>query len=430
VILLLYVVSAISAASWGTEAFELRRFLIRSSYLIALSAIVILWLVSNQRPPDRAAGLLGDDPDPGALLRYAAARFGARRGLFVWTETEEPWVYVAALDGDRLAEEKVQPGSFEPATAPPAGDGPFLFDQGKGRMLFRRGGRVRRLRDQPEPVHRELTARHGARQGLRIPVRSAAMSGDLFVFDVPGLCSDDLAIAEETAERLAAVLEHRDRFQATEEAAAMRAGLALARDLHDSVVQFLAGMTFRLEGLKKVAAGGRDVSAEIDALQQELVREQRDLRRLIADLRSGGGGGGREARVDLSASLRKMAARTAAQWDVACRVAADDTPLLVPRSLERHVGQLVREAVANAVRHGGAGRIDARLGAAEGTLLLEIADNGSGFPVAGDFADEELEARRIGPSSLRERVHNLGGSLRLHSSAQGASLKIMLPLED
>jgi len=428
VILLLYIVSAVSAATWGTEAFQLRRFTIRSSYLVALSAIVILWLVSNQRPVDRAAGMLGDAPDTGALLRYVAARFNAPRALFVWSETEEPWVYVASLEGSRVTEGKVQPGSFEPATDELAGEGPFLFDQRKGRVMRRRWGRLRSLRDVQEPVHPELSARYGATGGLRIPLRSAAITGNLFVFDVPGLCSDDLPLAEEAGERLAVALEHRERFQATEDAAALRAGLALARDLHDSVVQFLAGLTFRLEGMKKIAAGGRDVSAEVEALQQELVREQRDLRRLIADLRSGGGD--REARVDLSASLRKMGARTAAQWDVACRVAADDQPLLVPLSLERNVGQLVREAVANAVRHGGADRIDARLAAAEGSLQLEITDNGTGFPINGEFADDELEARRIGPSSLRERVHNLGGTLRLHSSPEGASVKIILPLED
>jgi signal transduction histidine kinase len=277
-----------------------------------------------------------------------------------------------------------------------------------------------------DPLEPDLATRFGAAHGLRIPVRSGSLEGDLFVLDVPGLCSDDLQLAEEAGGRIESALDHRERMQATEEAAAMRARLALARDLHDSVVQFLAGFTFRLEGMKKSAAAGRDVAADLDALQHDLVGEQRDLRRLIAELRGTSGG---EAVADLGASLRLLGERIAAQWTVDFRLASGTEPIRVPAHIDRHVGQLVREAAANAVRHGGARRIDARLARANGHVELEIADDGSGFPVAGSFDDDELQERRLGPLSLRERVHNLGGTLRLRSSAAGATLNIVLPLE-
>ncbi len=101
----------------------------------------------------------------------------------------------------------------------------------------------------------------------------------------------------------------------------------------------------------------------------------------------------------------------------------------MPSHIDRHVGQLVREAAANAVRHGRARKVSTRLARANGHLELEISDDGSGFPVSGDFDDDELHARRIGPLSLRERVHNLGGRLRLRSCPSGATLNITLPLE-
>ena len=431
-IFILYVASALSAATWGTEAFDVRRFALRSSYVLALSSIVILWLASNQRPADSGAALLDGDAAPGrhpdaeALLHYAAGRFGARRGLFVWTETEEPWVYVARLEAGAVEDEKLQPGALQPAVADAAGAGPFLFEQASGRILRRRGARMRSLDIVPGPVHPELAALYRAAGGVRIPVRSGTLEGDLFVLDVPGLCSDDLQLAEETGQRIEAALEHRERMQATEEAAAMRARLSLARDLHDSVVQFLAGFTFRLEGMKKGAAAGREVAADIEALQHELVGEQRDLRRLIAELRGTSGG---EGVADLGESLTHLGRRISAQWDVDFRLAPSPSAIRVPAHIDRHVGQLVREAAANAVRHGGARRIDTRLVRANGQLELEIRDDGSGFPVAGDFGDDELHARRLGPLSLRERVHNLGGRLRLRSSASGATLNIVLPLE-
>jgi len=432
VILILYVSSALTEASWGTEAFEIRRFANRSAYLVALSSIVILWLASNQRPPETDASAAGEDggkrhPDVAALLRYATGRFGAARALFVWTETEEPWVYTARLEAGEVEEEKLQPESLQPTVAAEAGKGVFLFEQSSGRILQRRGARMRSLDVIESPVHTEIAARFGAERGLRIPIRSGTLQGDLFVLDVPGLCSDDLQIAEKTGESIAAALDDRERMQATEEAAAMRARLALARDLHDSVAQFLAGFTYRLEGMKKGAKGGRDVVVEIEALQHELVGEQRDLRRLIAELR-GASGEGKAA--DLTESLRALGRRISAQWDVDFTVTAvGEDRIDVPPHLERHVGQLVREAAANAVRHGGARRIETRIAKGDGQIELDISDDGSGFSVAGEFDEDELDARRIGPLSLRERVRNLRGHLRLRSSPSGATLNITLPLE-
>ncbi|HEX8583664.1 MAG TPA: histidine kinase [Allosphingosinicella sp.] len=432
VILILYVASALTEASWGTDSFEVRRFANRSAYLVALSSIVILWLASNQRPAETEAPGGGDDaakrpPDVAALLRWAAGRLGAQRALFVWTETEEPWVYLARLQAGKVEEEKLQPGSFEPLVSAEAGKGVFLFEQRSGRILQRRGARMRSLDVISSPLHPELASRYAAERGLRIPIRSGVLQGDLFVLDVPGLCSDDLQIAEKTGERIVAALDDRERMQATEEAAAMRARLGLARDLHDSVAQFLAGFTYRLEGMKKGAGAGREVVGEIEALQRELVGEQRDLRRLIAELRGGGGDG---AAADLTESLRVLGRRISAQWDVDFIVtAAGEERIEVPPHLERHVGQLVREAAANAVRHGGARRIETRLKKADGQIELEITDNGSGFSVAGEFDEDELDARRIGPLSLRERVRNLRGHLRLRSSPSGATLNIVLPME-
>lgn len=434
VIMPLYVASAFTAASWGTEAFEWRRFAIRSAYLVALSSMIIFWLLTQssapgERPPappaDRTGGQSGT---LAAMMAAARARFGAAQALFVWNDREEPWTYVARLGDDGFEVTRHDPHRYDPPTSPRAGSGPFLFDQRRGRILARRQGRRHLLRSVHDPVHASLAALFGAERGLRIPLRSSSHSGDLLLLDVPGLCSDDLELAEEAARDAAAALEHSQLIDATEEAAEIRARLSLARDLHDSVVQFLAGLAFRLEGLKKRAAAGGDVSAEVDELQRDLAGEQLDLRDFIAGLRGAVSGDGR-SRTDLSASLNELSERIAAQWGVACRLVAAPGEIPVTPSIEQNVRQLVREAAANAVRHGGASRIETRLACGAGGLELRISDNGRGFPLHGDFGEEELRARSIGPSSLRERVSLLGGALRLSSRATGSVLTIALPLE-
>ena len=436
VIILLYIGSAMTSAAWGTEAFDLRRFLLRSSYLVVMTSMVVLWLVSNRSGPageDPLAALVGGSregrtPDMEPLLRLTAHRFEAPRALLVWSEEEEPWTYVSVLADGRFSETRVDPDRYQPVLAPEAGKGAILFDQRRGRVLSRGRGR-RRLRKALEaPVHPALAAEHGLDQGLRLPIHSALASGELLVLDVPGLAPDDLERAEQAAAALGQALEHRALFDATEEAAAMRARLSLARDLHDSVVQFLAGLAFRLEGLRKGAGAGRDIGGEVDELQRALAGEQQDLRRFIAELRAPPGAA--RAPAELAQSLRELASRIASQWGVECRVITSAQRIEVPPPLERNVRQLVREAVANAVRHGRATAIETRLVREQGALRLEISDNGTGFPEAGEFGDSEMRDRRIGPVTLRERVHNLGGTLRLASSREGARISIALPLEE
>jgi signal transduction histidine kinase len=82
--------------------------------------------------------------------------------------------------------------------------------------------------------------------------------------------------------------------------------------------------------------------------------------------------------------------------------------------------QLLREAVANAVRHGGASRIDIGVGVAEDRLRIEVKDNGIGF---GPKNGSPVE-----PWSLKERVDRAHGSLSLQSEPGCTNILITLPL--
>jgi len=82
---------------------------------------------------------------------------------------------------------------------------------------------------------------------------------------------------------------------------------------------------------------------------------------------------------------------------------------------------MLREAVANAVRHGGAKRIDIGLAVSKDQLRLSVADNGSGFPTSNNEGAAE-------PWSLKERVERARGSLRLVSKPGSTNILISLPL--
>jgi signal transduction histidine kinase len=91
---------------------------------------------------------------------------------------------------------------------------------------------------------------------------------------------------------------------------------------------------------------------------------------------------------------------------------------------------ILREAVSNAVRHGGAGRVVVTAAVDGECVVLRCKDDGRGFADAGTFADAALRARGLGPRSILERVGQLGGEVELDSTPQGSTLTVRLPLEE
>ena len=61
--------------------------------------------------------------------------------------------------------------------------------------------------------------------------------------------------------------------------------------------------------------------------------------------------------------------------------------------------------------------------------MLDVSDDGRGFPFIGRFNLSELTIARRGPVSLRERIASLGGDLRLDSTNEGSHIYMTIPLD-
>lgn len=84
-------------------------------------------------------------------------------------------------------------------------------------------------------------------------------------------------------------------------------------------------------------------------------------------------------------------------------------------AVEQACFRVAEEALANALRHSGAGDIVLALEATGDGLRLEVHDNGSGF-------DPDAATTGTGLAIMRERVRGLGGQLRISSSRSGGTL--------
>jgi signal transduction histidine kinase len=430
-IILLFFVAGLAALRVDEANFEVTRFLIRGTYLIVLS-LLLIWFGMNQRgrflrqlPAELTRGdLTTAQSSKAPAIRHeieqAAARTGAKSAMLVWWEREEPWLNVTRLVRGTFSEERLPPTDFGELVDSRLAGCAFIFNSKRGRALVSRARTVERLTGIARPLDRRLQARVDSDTGLVLPIAAETHGGLLVLGGIPGMCADDLEIAERFGDEFAVVLQQTSIQNVSEQAAANRTRLSLARDLHDTVAQLLAGTSMRLEGLGQAIRSGRPVNEELDTLQQELRTEQRGLRKLIGQLRDGTP---RDEAVSLKTSISETLDRLSRQWGIACELDGCPDVSGPGAELEHHVSLLMREAIANAVRHGGASRVSVSLELAQSQLSLSIHDNGCGFPLSRT----EGAGSQPPPWSLNERVHELGGTLMLASTSEGSELTMALP---
>ena len=198
----------------------------------------------------------------------------------------------------------------------------------------------------------------------------------------------------------------------------------LAVELHDSVAQNLTGISLELEtALDFADSAPPDMRPHLDFAAKALKSCRNDLRNCIWDLR-----GTALEDSNLNETLGKALrphlgeAELALDFDVPRDRLSDSTVFSLFKA--------IRELVINAVRHGGAKKIEIT-GRLDGDgLVCRVRDDGRGF-------DPEtrpgLALGHFGLQGIRERIGNLGGRFTIASEpGHGAEATISLPahLED
>jgi signal transduction histidine kinase len=394
------------------------RFVTRGASVFILS-VMILWFALNQYGATReriGARLLESvvSPDPPAAdaLLFAADRLGAARALFAWGDLDEPWLNLLRSQSGKVAEERIAPDLYpDLLEALPVRD-PFLFARKGRKALFEADGKLQMVRA-VDPFPAAFAEAYRLDDGLAIPLRTSKHEGILIALEIPGLSSDHLAVAESVGEQIAAAFERAALLGSIEEATAAEARLGLARDLHDSAVQFFAGLALKIRSLKGAENDAALIAREIDEIDAELVHQPVSS----------------TVRTDLGAYLEALAKRMTSQWNVMVAVAQDCAPVDVTSLLRGQVDRIVREAVSNAVRHGAARKVGLAFACDGHWLHLDIGDDGEGFAFEGTRSDEQLWQDRLGPRSLHERVRASGGFLSLTSAPTGSAIHLRLPLD-
>jgi len=201
--------------------------------------------------------------------------------------------------------------------------------------------------------------------------------------------------------------ELRQYWNGQSRAAVLEDRRRLARELHDGVIQEVAYIRSESYSLPaELPAGDRIVAACDRALDE--------ARAAVQAL-------GRPTDEPLGSVLDRAARELAERYQINLDVEVDDSISVEPDQ-QHALMRITREAVSNAVRHGGAERVHLQLSRYGAQRKLVIRDNGRGFDVSRAVADNA----GYGLLSMRDRARGLPGSFDVDAERGNGSLVTVL----
>jgi signal transduction histidine kinase len=197
----------------------------------------------------------------------------------------------------------------------------------------------------------------------------------------------------------------------------------IARELHDSIGQYLAAIKFQLNQLERSRREDSPESARLIAETTDLVDRSLAETRTISHLLH-------------PPLLDELGLYSAARWYVEgfsersgleVEFKVDDFVDRMHKDVEIALFRVLQEALTNVHRHSGATRVSIDVSCKDDVAVLLVKDNGHGIPYEILRRYQEGHGGGIGLAGMRERLAELRGTLLVESSSSGTTLRAMLP---
>ncbi len=196
----------------------------------------------------------------------------------------------------------------------------------------------------------------------------------------------------------------------------------VARELHDSVEQELAGLTIQLDAVRaRLHSDPQSATAAVDTARAMLRHTREEARRSIWDLRSMV-----LERGSLASAMEEIAKDPGIQGPAQISVHVSGKPVRLSGKAELNLVRICQEAASNARKYAKASAIQIRLDYSSSHLSLCIEDDGEGFDPGS------MEAVRLGHFGLlhmRERAEQIDADFVIQSApGKGTAIKTRLAI--
>lgn len=188
----------------------------------------------------------------------------------------------------------------------------------------------------------------------------------------------------------------------------------MARELHDTLAQGVAGLVLQLEAVKAHLASNRNERANA-IVEQAITRARSTLaesRAAIEDLRA--------APANLADSVHEKIERFKQATGLPCEVEVSvDENQLSPETT-KHALNILSESLTNIARHAQATQVKVKFFVHDQALELEVRDNGKGFDV------NQNTSGHYGLLGMHERARLTGGMLAIESNTNGTCVQFVV----
>lgn len=196
----------------------------------------------------------------------------------------------------------------------------------------------------------------------------------------------------------------------------------IARELHDSLGQYLAAAKITLDTLTITHPEFDSCLDDVGQIIDRAITETRTLSHLLHPPLLDATGFASAAKWYVEGFGKRSGIRASLQLP--------DQLGRLPTSVETALFRIMQEALTNVHRHSGSHSVDVSLETGDGSALLLIQDSGSGIPqdVLSQFQSGANVG--VGLAGIRERIKELGGAFDLCSNGKGTLLKVTIPITD
>jgi signal transduction histidine kinase len=197
----------------------------------------------------------------------------------------------------------------------------------------------------------------------------------------------------------------------------------IARELHDSIGQYLVALKMNLSQLQR---GSSKMDPQIVTDSQELIEQCLTETRTISHLLH-------------PPLLDESGLRSAAQWyvegfskrsGIEVHLQVDENLERLPQDIETALFRLLQESLTNVHRHSQSPKVDILIQIDRKEAQVTIRDYGRGFTAQQLQDVGKGNSRGVGLTGLRERMGALGGRFEVLAAEPGSVLKVTLPIPD
>jgi signal transduction histidine kinase len=196
--------------------------------------------------------------------------------------------------------------------------------------------------------------------------------------------------------------------------------IRMSRDIHDTLLQALAGLALEIDDLSHNLDGARPGTRERTlSMRRRVEAYLREARLLIWDLRTP-----ELATRDLPQALRDIGERAIGDRPVQFDVVVNGAPQRWPPRVKEQLLLIGQEAISNAVRHGQPTRVGLQLHCDDKRASLRVTDDGRGF----DLDDAMHADGHYGLRGMKERAAQVRGTIVIQSTpGQGTLVEATVP---